>query len=174
MGSFQEQNLDTRPERSSCEVSVKHCRLDIPVVKGKGEKLAKDMLSECEQVEPRRYLWKRSCTNRIFRRFDRYLNWLVGCLNSKQQIIHSWVEQASADAAFEQLNRRAMLSTFPYRSACWPSLWPGKWGRYQIARHGTRPDPRVSGTFLGSLSCVCFFWLNESTRFAFFLATSKW
>ena len=47
-----------------------------------------------------------------------------------------------------------MLSTFPYRSACWPSLWPGKWGRYQIARHGTRPDPRVSGTLLGSLACV--------------------
>lgn len=77
MGSFQAlssakvcvdvpQNLDTRPERSSCEVSVKHCRLDIPVVKGKGEKLTKDMLSKCEHVEPRRYLWKRSCTNRNF------------------------------------------------------------------------------------------------------------
>ena len=62
-----------------------------------------------------------------------------------------------------------MLSTFPYRSACWPSLWPGKWGRYQIARHGTRPDPRVSGTLLGSLACVCFFWLNESTRFTFLM-----
>lgn len=115
----------------------------IPVVKGKGEKMTKEMLSKCEKGISRRYLWKRSCTNRNFQSFDRYLKWLVGCLNFKQQII----EQASADAAFEQLNRRAMLSTFPYRSACWPVLWPGKWGRYQIARHGTRPDPRVS--------CVC-------------------
>ncbi len=47
-----------------------------------------------------------------------------------------------------------MLSTSP-RSACWPLLWPGKWGRYKIARPGTCPDPRVSRTL--RIFGVCFF-----------------